>query len=441
MADKSQVKQEQYETLTEHHRFANFHNQTLYQPDPTSSYLPLTSPTLARLVYQHFPFATQIQIKEIEHKVRNDSPDLSNLDHLVGFPSKTWNTRTLSWEDPQDTILRSTISPNPQSAPAALSYLLQLANGDPLLAQDYVQALAPLFMHSRPTGVIWFVGNGANGKSALINAVYRIIGNHLTSLTVGAIEDGRDTLLLNGVMGNICRESSEGRIQDSERYKAIGTHENFRVHKFNSQEMVEIKTNFHTVFNANNIPIFSDKTEGARRRTLVVPFPARFKDDPNFERKTFTPAFLGGLLHLILEATTTIRDNYTQYSFSPATMGAKEDYDNEVNSAEAFLAHLREKNIKAFTTYGLLKVAYESWCSDHGLVPLGITSLKRVMTRLASAQSSTVRDKDGVVRRWYLIDNTTSAEAKELESFDNGFSVGIKAPPTKPVQTNLGKDW
>lgn len=438
MADKSQVKQEQYTILTEHHRFANFHNQTLYQPTPADSYLPLTSPALARLVYQHFPYATTTQIKEIEHKVRNDSQDLSNLDHLVGFPHKTWNTRTLSWEDPQDTILRSNISPSPKHSELALSYLLQLANGDPLLAQDYVQALAPLFMHSRPTGVIWFVGNGANGKSALINAIYRIIGNHLTSLTVGAIEDGRDTLLLNGVMGNICRESSEGRIQDSERYKAIGTHENFRVHKFNSQEMVEIKTNFHTVFNANNIPIFSDKTEGARRRTLVVPFPARFKDDPNFETRTFTPAFLGGLLHLILQATTTIRDNHTQYHFSPATMGAKEDYDNEVNSAEAFLAYLREKNIKAFVNYGMLRIAYESWCSDHGLVPLGITSLKRVMTRLASAQSSTVRDTAGVVRRWYLMDGTSTEEAKKLESFDNGFCVGIKA---KPVQTNLGKDW
>lgn len=441
MADKSDTKKQQYEILTKSHRFANFHGSTLYQPDPTSSYLPLTSTQLARLVYSHFPYSTTAQIREIEHKVRNDSADLSNLDHLIGFPTRTWNTKTLAWQPTQDTILRSTIAPDPSTAPDVTKYLLQLASQDPDLANDYLQALAPLFMYTKPTGVIWFVGNGANGKSALINAVYRIIGNHLTSLTVGAIEDGRDTLLLNGVIGNICRESSEGRIEDSERYKAIGTHENFRVHKFNSQEMVEIKTNFHTVFNANNIPIFSDKTEGARRRTLVVPFPARFKDDPNFETRTFTPAFLGGLLHLILEATHVIAKNFTQYQFSPATMGAKEDYDAEVNSAEAFLAYMRERNIKAFINYGMLKLAYESWCSDHGLVPLGITSLKRIMTRLANAQSSTIRDSEGVARRWYLIDNTTTIEAKALESLDNGFSIGIKASKPEAVQTNLGKDW
>lgn len=441
MATKEETKQLQYETLVSQHKFANFHNQTLYQPTPDSPYLPLTSATLARLIYQHFPFTTTANIREIEHKVRNDSEDLSSLDHLISTPTRTWNTKTLRFEAPQNTVLRSTIEPNPTAAPRVQKYLLQLAAGDQLLAQDYLQALAPLFMYSKPTGVIWFVGNGANGKSALINAVYRIIGHHLTSLTVGAIEDGRDTLLLNGVIGNVCRESSEGRIEDSERYKAIGTHENFRVHKFNSQEMVEIRTNFHTVFNANNIPIFSDKTEGARRRTLVVPFPARFKDDPNFEAKTFTPDFLGGLLHLILEATHVIQKNYTQYSFSPATLGAKHDYDAEVNSAEAFLAHLREKNIKAFTHYGMLRVSYESWCTDHGLVPLGITSLKRVMTRLANAQGATVRDSEGVVRRWYLIDGTTPQEAKALESFDNGFSVGIKAPTPKPTQVALKDDW
>lgn len=443
MADKSDTKKQQYETITEHHKFANFHGATLYQPEPDSSYISLTSAILARLVYQYYPYATTQQIREIEHKVRNHSPDMSHLDHLISFPDATWNTKTLRFEDKTDTVLRSPVSPHPTSAPLAQAYLLQLADGDPALANDYLQALAPLFMYTKPTGVIWFVGNGANGKSALINAVYKIIGSHLTSLTVGAIEDGRDTLLLNGVIGNICRESSEGRIEDSERYKAIGTHENFRVHKFNSQEMVEISTNFHTVFNANNIPIFSDKTEGARRRTLVVPFPARFKEDPNFERRTFTPEFLGGLLHLLLETTTKIKDNHLQYAFSPATIGAKEEYDSEVNSAEAFLAHMRSKNIQAFTNYGTLRIAYENWCIDNGFVPLGITSLKRVMTRLANATSATVRDKDGIVRRWYLIDGTTIEEAKGLETYDNGFSVGIKAAPEKkkPETMQLGRDW
>lgn len=445
---KTKIKQQQYETLSTAHRFVIFRNSPLYLDPTTDRFRPLTSDHFATLAYQSFPYALTSQIKEVEHLVRHASPDLSALDHLIDFHGQIWNTRTLSMEkgDP-DTVLRSPITPDPTSAHLAQRYLLQLSSNDPDLASDYVQALAPLFMDRKPTGVIWFIGGGANGKSALINAVYRLIGDHLTSLTVAAIEDGRDTPRLNGVIGNVCRESSEGRVEDTERYKAIGTHEPFMVHKFHSQDSVAIRTNFHTVFNANNIPVFSDKTEGARRRTLIVPFPAKFKDDPNFEAKTFTPQFLGGLLHLILEATHTLRDNHYQYSFSKATLTAKGDYDAEVNSAEAFLAHLRKNRVKAFTNYNLLRMSYESWCSDHGLVPLGITSLKRVMSNIAFAESATFRDQDGKVRRWYFIDKASTTEELTSPADWLGLHVGLHSevtpdiPSTTSPQTVLAKDW
>ena len=453
MPDKvTKIKEQQHTVITESHRFVTFRNSPLYLDPTTNTFHPLTSTHFARIAYQHFPYATKAQIAEVEHLVRHNSPDLSSLDHLIQFGDphaggKIWNTRTLSYQpgDP-DTVLRSPISPSPKHAPQARDYLLELSSGDPSLADDYLQAIAPLFMDRKPTGVIWFIGGGANGKSALINAVYRIIGDHLTSLTVAAIEDGRDTPRLNGVIGNVCRESSEGRVDDTERYKAIGTHEPFNVHKFHSQDSLTVHTNFHTIFNANNIPIFSDKTEGARRRTLIVPFPARFKDDPNFESRTFTPEFLGGLLHLILEATKLIKDNNYQYAFSKATLTAKGEYDAEVNSAEAYLAHLRSHRVKAFTNYGTLKISYENWCMDHGLVPLGMTSLKRVMTNIAFAESQTFRDKEGKVHRWYFIDKATPKEELETPRDDLGLHIGLHSertvdPATTPAPARLSEDW
>lgn len=438
----NKVKQEHYETLTAKHRFVTFRHAPLYLDQTQNTYVPLTSQTIATLVYESFPYATISQIKEVEHLIRHTAVDTTHQDHLISLgPNHTWNTRTLRLGPNVDTVLRSPIAPAPDHAAKARTYLLQLAAQDPLLANDYLQGLAPLFMEKKPTGVIWFVGGGANGKSALINAVYRLIGDHLTSLTVSAIEDGRDTPRLNGIIGNVCRESSEGRVEDTERYKAIGTHEPFDVHKFHSQDSIRVHTNFHTVFNANNIPVFSDKTEGARRRTLIVPFPAKFKDNPRFEERTFTPAFLGGLLHLILEAATAIADNGFQYSFSKATLTAKGDYDAEVNSAEAFLAHLRKQRVKAFTNYTMLRMSYENWCQDHGLVPLGITSLKRVMSNIALAHSSTFRDADGKVHRWYFIDKHNPKE--ELTSLDSGMHVGLKSKITPDLtpQTKLARDW
>ena len=444
--DKQTIKQQQYEGITQKHRFINFRGSTLVEVGGV--FLPLTSTLFATLFVKVFKFAMKAQIGEVEHLVRHDAEDYSDRDHLIAFGSKVWDSKNLTWTGfaREDTVFRSPLSPAPASRDKAFAYLLELSKGDEGLAWDMLQGLAPLFMHRKPAGVIWFVGGGANGKSALINAVYRIIGDHLTSLSVASIEDGRDTLVLNGVMGNICRESSETRVEDSEKYKAIGTHEPFPAHKFHSQEPVIIRTNFHTVFNANNIPIFSDKTEGARRRTLIVPFPAKFRDDPLFEDRTFTPDFLGGLLSLILEATEIIRDNRVQYRFSDATIGAKQEYDSEVNSVEAFLAHLREHKVRAFTTYRNLEMCYQNWCQDHGYSILGMVNIKKVMHQQAFVKNrpTSVR-ANGKMNNWYFLDNTSPKT--ELISLSNGLHVGLMAEAADenevPVaeQSELGQDW
>lgn len=446
MGNQPSIKQQQYEGVTQKYQFINFKDATLVEQG--NVYVPLTHDLFSRLFYKVFPFATVPQIREVEHLIRHNSEDYSSRDHLIDFNGKTWNTRTLTWDNSRPpTVLRSPVQPAPASRPKALAYLLELSRGDEELAWDMLQGLAPIFMDRKPAGVIWFVGGGANGKSALINAVYKIIGNHLASMSVAMIEDGRDTISLRGIIGNICRESSETRVENAERYKAIGTHEPFPVHKFNSQEPVTVHPTFHTVFNANNIPVFSDKTEGARRRTLIVPFPAKFKDDPLFEERTFTPDFLGGLLSLILEATQLISENNYQYSFSDATMGAKEEYDSEVNSAEAFLAHLRENKVRAFTNYGNLETSYQNWCQDMGYVPLGRNNLKKVMTQQAFVAKKPKSSRQaGISKTWFWLDNTPSTT--QLISLDNGMHVWLMkedSPDEEPEpvkkQSELGEGW
>src|SRR5690606_31899571 len=121
------------------------------------------------------------------------------------------------------------------------------------------------------------------------------------------------------------------------------------------------------------------------------------------------------------------------------------EYDSEVNSAEAFLTHLRDNRVKAFTNYNLLRVSYENWCSDYGFVPLGTTSLKRVMTQIAKAETIVFRDDEKNIKRWYFIDG--NKPDKELVSLNSGMHVGLKATETEkdPVpmseQQKLGEDW
>lgn len=439
---KMTAKLARFEAIEELTDIINFKGATLIKGDD-GYYRPMSSDAFARIAYGKYPGILKQQISELEHKFRATATDQTDRAHLIAMGERVWDTRKLDFvqQDPATCVFATRFAPVGDRE-GALAYVTDLAKGDMGVAWDILQGLAPLFMERKPAGVIWFVGGGANGKSSLVNAMYKLFGQHFSSLTVGAIEDGRDAPRLNGVLGNVCRESSEGRVEDSERYKAIGTHEPFEVHKFHSQDMVQVTGDVHHIFNANNIPIFSDKTEGARRRTLIIPFNNHFKDDPTFEDRTFTDEFLSGLLQLVLEATQMIAKNRYKYNFSETTQIAKADYDSDVNSAEAFFEHLQENKVEAFSNYNMLMQAYQSWCQNEGVVALGVTNLKRAMKTLGSVERRSVKKADGSVVKWYFFGKAKTAPA-ELESLDNGLHVGLKKEKeTKaPEQGTLGKDW
>lgn len=429
--------------------FISFKGQGLMSAPGTNGYVPVKSDDFARLAYQRFPGISKSNIDDLLHAMRVNAPDRSDLDRFICMgESSVWDMQSLSFTTSQlSWVYHTRFEPSAQHSSLAMTFLKQLALGDEQLAHDYLQALAPIFMYKKPAGVIWFVGSGANGKSSLINAMYRILGDYFCSLTTSAIEDGRDTPRLNGVLGNICRESSESRVDDTERYKAIGTHEPFSIHKFHSQESLEITTNFHTIFNANNVPAFSDKTRGARRRTLIVPFPATFKEDPNFDDRTFTDEFLSGLLYLILEEAKSIKSNGYRYKWSDTTIKAKESYDAEVNSAEAFIEYLRVEDVCGFVNYDFLHRDYVNWCSQTGMVALGITTLKRTVVNEVSPYRRSYRSESRTCNRYHFGNIT---EDIKLKWDDDGFGYGYidntaisTAPSKEPVYVanKISEDW
>lgn len=413
-------------------------NTFINNPDGAGR-VPLQREHVARLMYTHSLGVSKGTVDNVFDAVKSSARDISDTRHFVGMgdTGTVFNTRTLAFEENQLDYMYSTRY-TPSQCDKTDAYLLSLANGDPDLAEDYVQALAPLLLDRKPSGVVWFVGDGANGKSGLLDAVYRLFGPYFRSVNVRALEDGRMVPSLRGAMGNICRESSDGRIEDTDVYKAIGTHESFPVRLMRSNDIVDVDGNFHTVFNANNIPIFADKTSGARRRTLVVPFPAHFKDNPSFAEKTFTDDFLGGLLWRMIESAKRIKANGYRYSWSETTLAAKADYDSGVNSAEAYLEHLRDNKFIGFANYRFLQTDYENWCANHGHNSMGRTVLSRVFRNNAQVRQITVRE-DGMVFARYYIDGLEREKDDVL--IDTNMLLMRASKERKQLSLKEQKEW
>lgn len=460
------------------HKVARFRGRAMLQvEEPFPHFVPLRKERFDAIAYPLLGGLSRSKMGDIFSYLGNTAEDLTVNDHLILFGltsvdddaekpanlsehgvTTVWDMDGLdmSHEPPSSTIWRSPYAKVTAGDAGEvcddrgrLNFIMQLAGNDPGLYDDIMQSIAPLVMTRKPDGVIWWVGDGANGKSTLMDALYRVFPGQLSSITVKRLTDGRDTPSLNGTLANVVKESSEGRVDDTEIYKSIGTHENFRVHKFHSQDDIEIQGNLHHIFSGNSIPAFNDKGFSARRRTFIVPFNQRFESDPMFEEKTFTPEFFGRLISQMCKYAIQLKRQGYRYKWSAATLGAKAEYDTEANSAEEYGHAIIKEGIVAFDSFNPVRMDYENWCSDNGFVPLGIGNLRRALQSLGFEKVS-YRDGERTGKHYRLV----TVEAKDLEAMGmgrpgmfttSGFQPEKPEPPSKTDDTIpnsiIGDKW
>lgn len=440
---------------------------------PYPHYVPLSKPMFDEIAYQYTGGVPKSKIGDIFAYICATCPELTDYRHYILFgmdlptailhPELTdydsffasenkqqiWDMKELSWligEDLEKAVWRS---PYPRVKPKdvepkRLPFIMELAGGDEGLYDDIMQSIAPIFMDKKPDGVVWWVGAGANGKSTLMDALYRIFPGQLASINVKRLTDGRDTPSLNGRLANVVKESSEGRVDDTEIYKALGTHENFRVHKFHSQEDIEIEANIHTIFNANSIPTFNDKGYSARRRTFIIPFLERFESDPLFEQKTFTAEFFGSLINEIAHYAQQLKKQGYRYKWSAKTRNAKIEYDKEANNAEEYAAGIINEGVVAFDSFQPVRIDYENWCAEQGYPPLGIGNLRKALNNMGFERSS-ARTESGVNHVYKLPDvGTTAIQAFGMGRMGlyttEGFTKHEPVEPEVPEFTEPGAE-
>lgn len=444
--DNKPVKARMAEVLRQRYRIARFKGATIIEAE--GQWLDMTADRFAEAIYKTFgDGVNKSRVNDLEHLFRSTAPDMSDKAHYIAFGGGVWDMKKLDWTNEiaaEDCVYRVNYDSMP-SKQERIPFIMDLACGDEGVYDDIMQSVAPIIMDKKPTGVIWYLGGGANGKSTLVHLIYKIFGNYLTEITVKQLEDERDTPQLNGKLGNVCKESSEGFVEDTRTYKSIGTHESFSVHKFHSQDMVEIEGNVHHIFSANNIPTFGDKSYGARRRTLVIPFANRFKPDESFEDKTFTPKFIEAFIAEIIKYAHKLKAQNYEYHFSDTTTLMKEKYDTDANTAQTYADELVEHDVLAYLNFRLLGIDYENWCSEHGYKPSSINVLRRAMDEKNFIRKS-MKDETGRIIKMYVCQNKSYGELDKVAGRTGLYrlkdSQKEQVDAIEPEQQqNLLKDW
>ena len=259
-----------------------------------------------------------------------------------------------------------------------------------------------------------FQGEGANGKSVVCNVMRCLLGfENISAVPLEAFDPTRTFPLFAtlGKIANIVEEigetdkAAEGLLKDFVS-GAMMTIERKHRDAFNMRPTARL------TFATNNLPRFSDRTDGLWRRLLLIPFRVQILDESKQNRNLVNPEWwiesgeLPGVFNWAMEG---LRRLLTRGRFLEAeeSLQAKVEFRNEFNPARGFLRdHCvlgPEKRVSSRELY----TAYARHVQDDGLRALGHPQFSMEVKREFPQVTLSANPKhfnDGRSREWGGVD-------------------------------------
>ena len=184
----------------------------------------------------------------------------------------------------------------------------------PADAQEFIREFAAWLMVPDVAfqKAVVFLGSGANGKSTILNGIKAFLGtDNVSSVSLQDLGGNRfASTQLIGKLANICSDLPNAKLLDTGVFKAITGGDAIRG-EYKHGKAFDFKPTARLVFSANEMPRSADVSDGYYRRFLVVPFQARFENDPEVGRRLdaalSNPKEMSGLLNMALAVLPEVR--------------------------------------------------------------------------------------------------------------------------------------
>jgi len=194
---------------------------------------------------------------------------------------------------------------------------------------------------------LMLTGEGANGKSTLLNLIKKFLGSeNVSAISLQALCENRFApAQLYGKLANLCADLPDKSLSRTGMFKMLTGGDTVAA----EQKFKDIFSyvNFAKLaFSTNKIPETHDDTIAFFRRWIIVTcnncFPPE-KADPNILEKTATPQELAGLLNWALKGLKKLLDK-GDFSISKTFEELRSQYIAASNSAKAFIEECLEYN-------------------------------------------------------------------------------------------------
>ena len=217
-------------------------------------------------------------------------------------------------------------------------------------------------------------GSGRNGKSVYIAALTAMLGeNNVSAVPLENFGTPFDKTSTLGMLLNACGDCGEIDKVAEGHIKAFTSGDRMF---FNRKNMpgTTCKPTARLLINCNERPRFKDRSDGIWRRLILVPWRVRITDDKvvrGMDKTAFWQASgeLPGIFRWALVGLARLR---SQRGFTRSSIAeqAGDEYREESNPAQCFLAEHVEKAESFGIIKPLLYRLYRRWALENGYHPL-----------------------------------------------------------------------
>lgn len=248
-----------------------------------------------------------------------------------------------------------------------------------------------------------FLGNGKNGKSALMEIMQALIGSndYISSIGLSDFSKDFDISQAEGKVCNLVMDDDLAGVKVGAAFKSMICGEAVRVNRKNK----DIKTmafNMTHFFNLNRLPSASDKSDGFYRRFCIIPFNSTFGTEEDFKEgktthvrdpsvtKSIIQDELDIVFHWALEGLFRLKSNNWKLTVSKAAIREMETFKEESDSAYAFFKECIEMCKGVNEAVSAVVLAYDMFCGQNGInKPMAGTALGKQLKSFGIKQGRT----------------------------------------------------
>lgn len=230
----------------------------------------------------------------------------------------------------------------------------------------------------------FFIGQGANGKSTMLNIIETFVGkensNAASLQELNEEADARADLF--GKKVNINADLGTQKLKHTEQFKKLTSQQDTVRGRQLYQRAVEFKSHAKLIFAMNVLPESEDESDGFLRRFIIVPFNRSFlgeSADVDLLQKLVTPREMSGLLNLALLSLKKLLESGFEHE---DIREVREKMKDGTNRYRQIIKDNFELSPELESSKDVVRAEIARLCTKEGIDVLDQQEIGRVLTEL-----------------------------------------------------------